>query len=79
MKVLLFMIVISKPLGISKLVFPTPTPFQGCLKHVLRQTLEISSYDSSTHNTQKKKKSTVCSECVQSVCGHCEKGSVGCK
>lgn len=69
------MIVISKPLGISKLVFPTPTPFQGCLKHVLRQTLEISSYDSSTHNTQKKKKAL----CAQSVCGHCEKGSVGCK
>lgn len=76
MKVLLFMIVISKPLGISKLVFPTPTPFQGCLKHVLRQTLEISSYDSSTHNTQKKKKKALC---AQSVCGHCEKGSVGCK
>lgn len=70
MKVLLFMIVISKPLGISKLVFPTPTPFQGCLKHVLRQTLEISSYDSSTHNTQKKKKHCVlrvCSECVWSL------------
>lgn len=71
MKVLLFMIVISKPLGISKLVFPTPTPFQGCLKHVLRQTLEISSYDSSTHNTQKKKKKhcvlRVCSECVWSL------------
>lgn len=61
------MIVISKPLGISKLVFPTPTPFQGCLKHVLRQTLEISSYDSSTHNTQKKKKA-LCAQSVFRVC-----------